>query len=50
MGRWSLEAIGTPTDIPVVTATVLVAAVFIILSNLIVDIVYSFLDPRVRLS
>jgi peptide/nickel transport system permease protein len=50
MGRWGLEAIRSPTNIPVVTATVLVAAFFIILSNLIVDIVYSFLDPRVRLS
>ncbi len=50
MGRWGLQAIGTPTNIPVVLATVLVAAFFIILSNLIVDIVYSFLDPRVRLS
>jgi peptide/nickel transport system permease protein len=50
MGRWGLEAIGSPTNIPVVTATVLVAAFFIVLSNLVVDVVYSFLDPRVRLS
>ena len=50
MGRWGLLAIGTPTDIPVVTATVLVAAFFIVMSNLVVDVVYSFLDPRVRLS
>ena len=32
------------------TATVLVAAAFIVFSNLIVDVVYSFLDPRVRLA
>ena len=32
------------------TATVLVAASFIVVSNLIVDVVYSFLDPRVRLA
>lgn len=50
MGRWGLQAIGTPSDIPVVTATVLVAAFFIVMSNLVVDVVYSFLDPRVRLS
>jgi peptide/nickel transport system permease protein len=50
MGRWGIDAIGTPTDIPVVTATVLVAAFFIVISNLVVDVVYSFLDPRVRLS
>ncbi len=50
MGRWGLDAVTSPTNIPVVTATVLVAAFFIIVSNLVVDIVYSFLDPRVRLS
>lgn len=50
MGRWAIDAIGTPTDIPVVTATVLVAAVFIVLANLAVDLVYSVLDPRVRLA
>ncbi|MEZ5095005.1 MAG: ABC transporter permease [Nocardioides sp.] len=49
MGRWGLQAVFTPTDIPVVTATVLVAAFFIIMSNLVVDIIYSLLDPRVRL-
>lgn len=49
IGQWGLRALRTPTDIPVVTATVLVAAFFIIISNLIVDLVYSVLDPRVRL-
>jgi ABC-type dipeptide/oligopeptide/nickel transport system permease component len=29
---------------------VLIAAVLIVLGNLIVDILYSFLDPRVRLA
>jgi peptide/nickel transport system permease protein len=50
MGRWALNAIIGVIDIPVVTATVLVAAGFIVVSNLVVDIVYSFLDPRVRLA
>ena len=50
MGRWALEAVTGRPDIPVVTATVLVAAAFIVFSNLIVDVVYSFLDPRVRLA
>lgn len=49
VGQWGLRALGNPSDIPVVTATVLVAAFFIIVSNLIVDLVYSILDPRVRL-
>ena len=31
-------------------ATALFSAVVLIISNLIVDVIYSFLDPRVRLS
>jgi peptide/nickel transport system permease protein len=34
---------------PVITGTVLLAAIFIITANMIVDIIYSFLDPKVRL-
>ena len=30
--------------------TVLVAATLVVLLNLVVDIAYSFIDPRVRLS
>jgi peptide/nickel transport system permease protein len=50
MGVWALQAIIGTINFPVITATVLVAAFFIVMSNLIVDIVYSFLDPRVRLA
>jgi peptide/nickel transport system permease protein len=35
-------------DMPTIQGTVLFAAFFIIILNLIVDIAYSFLDPRVR--
>ncbi|MDO9378553.1 MAG: ABC transporter permease [Nocardioidaceae bacterium] len=49
MGRWGLFALRSPLDLPVITATVLVGAFFIVFSNLIVDLVYGFLDPRVRL-
>ena len=37
-------------DLPVVAAVVLLAAVFIVVMNTIVDILYAFLDPRVRLA
>jgi peptide/nickel transport system permease protein len=47
IGRWGLQALSTPIDINVISATVLVAAVLIVVANLIVDILYSFLDPRV---
>jgi peptide/nickel transport system permease protein len=33
-----------------VQATILLAAVFIILANIVVDIAYAYLDPRVRYS
>ncbi len=48
IGVWGLEAI--PVDFPVISATVLVAAVLIVIGNLVVDVLYSFLDPRVRLA
>ncbi|PUA80089.1 ABC transporter permease [Nocardioides currus] len=49
IGWWSLQAVGNK-DLPVVAATAMFSAVMLIVSNLIVDIVYSILDPRVRLS
>jgi peptide/nickel transport system permease protein len=49
IGFWALEAV-QGKDLPVVAATALFGAVIIIFSNLIVDIIYSVLDPRVRLS
>ncbi len=48
IGAWGLEAI--PVDFPVISATVLVGAVLVVVANLVVDILYSFLDPRVRLA
>jgi peptide/nickel transport system permease protein len=40
----------TEYDLPTITATVLVAAVFVIVANLVVDILYAAIDPRVRLT
>lgn len=48
IGVWGLDAI--PVDFPVIFATVLVGAVLIVLGNLVVDILYSVIDPRVRLA
>jgi peptide/nickel transport system permease protein len=47
IGRLAYEAI-TRGDLPIVQGTVLFGAFFIVIMNLIVDIVYAFLDPRVR--
>jgi peptide/nickel transport system permease protein len=38
------------SDFPIVQGTVLLAAMFIIVFNILVDIVYAYLDPRVRYS
>jgi peptide/nickel transport system permease protein len=37
-------------DLPIISATVLFAAALIVLANILVDILYSVLDPRVRLA
>jgi peptide/nickel transport system permease protein len=50
IGWWALDSIQAPQDFPVILATVLVSAVLVVVANLVVDIVYSFLDPRVRMS
>ncbi|MEL6126606.1 MAG: ABC transporter permease, partial [Pseudomonadota bacterium] len=38
-----------PIDRPVVVAYLMIIVLFFVLINLIVDILYSILDPRVRL-
>jgi peptide/nickel transport system permease protein len=49
IGLTALDAIGTK-DLPVISATVLIAAAFVVVSNIVVDLVYSAIDPRVRLT
>ncbi len=49
VGRLTIEAI-TNRDYPLVQATVLFLAIVFVGVNLVVDILYAFLDPRVRLS
>ena len=49
VGNWSIGAL-SPVDFPIISATVLVSAVLVVIANLIVDVVYTFIDPRVRLA
>lgn len=49
LGRLAIGAV-TDYDLPTITATVLIAAVFVIVMNLVVDLLYAAIDPRVRLS
>lgn len=48
VGRWAIESLRAPQDFPVILATVLVGAVAVVLANLVVDVVHTVLDPRVR--
>jgi peptide/nickel transport system permease protein len=47
MGRMAVEAMGN-SDYPVIQGVVLVFAVMVLLTNLIVDLSYGWLDPRVQ--
>lgn len=49
LGTLMLQAIGTK-DLPVIQGVVLLTAVIFVVVNLIVDIGYGFLNPKVRLS
>ena len=47
MGRLMVNSI-FKHDFPVVQGCVLLISVFMLISNLITDIVYAYLDPRIR--
>jgi len=47
MGHYVIDAL-TTNDFPAVMGVTVFAALFIIVANLVVDVAYAFLDPRVR--
>jgi peptide/nickel transport system permease protein len=47
IGKLTLAAV-VNSDLPILVATTLVSAVFIVVANAVVDILYGYLDPRVR--
>jgi len=47
VGRLAYDAI-QHADLPVIQGTVLFGAFFIVVANLVVDVAYAFVDPRVR--
>jgi peptide/nickel transport system permease protein len=47
IGRLVFESI-QHSDLPMIQGTVLLGTFFIVTANLVVDIIYAFLDPRVR--
>jgi len=49
VGRWVVDAIGN-RDLTIVQSTILVFALIFLLVNLVVDVGYAFLNPRIRYS
>jgi peptide/nickel transport system permease protein len=49
IGKYAVDAVKT-NDLPKVLGVTLVAAFFIIFANLLVDLLYAVVDPRVRLA
>ena len=47
MGKYFVTSISN-RDYPVIMGTILLYAVFLVIANLVVDITYAFLDPRIR--
>jgi len=49
IGQLTIQAV-SGQDLNTIAVITLVAAVFVVVANLVVDILYAFLDPRVRLT
>lgn len=47
LGKYALDAI-TNNDLPRVLGVTLLAALFVVVANLVVDLLYAVIDPRVR--
>jgi peptide/nickel transport system permease protein len=49
LGKLALDAI-TKADFPMILGVTLFAAAFIVIANLVVDVLYAFVDPKVQYS
>jgi peptide/nickel transport system permease protein len=49
IGSYAVDAI-LSNNLPIILGTTVIAATFVIVANLLVDIAYAVLDPRVRYS
>jgi peptide/nickel transport system permease protein len=49
LGALAVQSV-TTQDLPVIIGTVILAAAFIVAANIVVDICYALLDPRVRVN
>ncbi len=49
IGQISVEAVDKD-NLPVIIGFVIIAAVFVVIANIVVDLLYAALDPRVRIT
>lgn len=49
LGKFSIDSV-LSNDLPAIMGVVLFAAIFVVLANVVVDVMYAFIDPRVRLT
>ncbi|HMD95165.1 MAG TPA: ABC transporter permease [Trebonia sp.] len=49
LGQVAIEAV-SKGDLPVILGFVILAAIFVVVANIIVDLLYAVLDPRVRIT
>jgi peptide/nickel transport system permease protein len=49
IGKLAVDSVQN-SDLPVILGTTLFAATFVVLANVVVDVVYGLIDPRVRLA
>jgi peptide/nickel transport system permease protein len=47
MGRQFVESVGH-TDYPVLMGILLISSVFVVFANLLADVMYAVVDPRVK--
>jgi peptide/nickel transport system permease protein len=49
LGYWAVQSVNT-FDLPIITGTVIFASLMVITFNLLVDLLYAWIDPRIRLA
>jgi peptide/nickel transport system permease protein len=49
LGKFAIDSV-LSNDLPAIMGVVLFAAIFVVVANIIVDVLYAVIDPRVRLS
>jgi peptide/nickel transport system permease protein len=49
LGWWAIQSVFT-FDLPTILGTVVFASIMVIILNLLVDLLYAWIDPRIRLS